>query len=215
MWIGPAQGDRAGVLRGFIQDTASELPRIPILGRWVNKDHHVRLRLLVNDEHVRDKLIRCGPDTGLGVQILRPTLFELLAKLLKLLIGTASGKLSTSSESSCPNLKCATCKERRGPNNWSPSLVQPCLVVLPWRLVARRVRRYGRNTVRVPVRRVAATVFLARRDRRERHTGERHRQRHHDRRHQHQYALSHRFSPPIPWSASTDLFRHRTIHHPA
>src|SRR5215207_3399463 len=89
------------------------------------------------------------------------------------------------------------------------------LVVLPWRLVARRVRRYGRNTVRVPVRRVAATILLSCRDRRERHTGERHRQRHHDRRHQHQYALSHRFSPPIPWSASTDLFRHRTIYHPA
>src|SRR5215216_3178087 len=55
-----------------------ELPRIPILRRWVNKDHHVRLRLLVNDEHALAKLVRCSPYAALGVQILRSTLFELL-----------------------------------------------------------------------------------------------------------------------------------------
>src|SRR5215211_4065802 len=38
MWIGPAQGDRAGVLRGFIQDPANELPRIPIPRTPVNRD---------------------------------------------------------------------------------------------------------------------------------------------------------------------------------
>jgi hypothetical protein len=70
-----------------------ELRRILILGTSVNKDHQACLSLLVYEEHALAKPVRRGLDTGLGVQILRPTLFELLAKLLKLLIRTASGKL--------------------------------------------------------------------------------------------------------------------------
>ena len=61
-----------------MQDLGYELPRIPILRRWVNKDHHVRLRLLVNDEHALAKLVRCSPYAGLGAQILRSKLCELL-----------------------------------------------------------------------------------------------------------------------------------------
>ena len=33
-----------------MQDLGYELPRNPILRRWVNKDHQARLRFLVNDE---------------------------------------------------------------------------------------------------------------------------------------------------------------------
>jgi hypothetical protein len=46
--------------------------------RWVNKDDHARLRFLVNEEHALAKPVRCSPEAGLGVHILRPTLFELL-----------------------------------------------------------------------------------------------------------------------------------------
>src|SRR5215208_2021750 len=35
--IRPAQGHRAGVLRGLIQDPGSGLPRIPIPRTWVNR----------------------------------------------------------------------------------------------------------------------------------------------------------------------------------
>ena len=52
--------------------------------RWVNKDHHTRLGLLVDDEHARAKPVRCGPEAGLGAQVLRPTLFELLVCVGKL-----------------------------------------------------------------------------------------------------------------------------------
>src|SRR5215218_7997305 len=61
-----------------------ELPRIPILRRWVSKDHHVRLRLLVNEEHAPAKLVRCSPYAGLGAQILRSTIFEDLVCVGKL-----------------------------------------------------------------------------------------------------------------------------------
>ena len=47
--IGPGRGGGA---------CNRELRRILILRRWVNKDHRVRLRLLVNDEHARAKLVR-------------------------------------------------------------------------------------------------------------------------------------------------------------
>src|SRR5215208_5316814 len=60
--------------RPFMQDPVYVLPRIPILRRWVNKDHQARLRLLVNDEHALAKLVRCGPYAGFGIQILWSTL---------------------------------------------------------------------------------------------------------------------------------------------
>ena len=44
----------------------------------MNKDDYARLRFLVNEEHALVKPVRCGPEAGLGVHILRPTLFELL-----------------------------------------------------------------------------------------------------------------------------------------
>jgi hypothetical protein len=62
------------------------------------------------------------------------------------------------------------------------------------RSVASFVRRYGRNAVRLPIRRVAATVGLGLRKPltlSERHTGERHRQRQHQRRDQQRNALFH------------------------
>ena len=61
-----------------------EVRRIPLLGTWVNKDHNVRLRLLVNEKHALAKLVRCSPEAGLGAQILRSTLFELLVCVGKL-----------------------------------------------------------------------------------------------------------------------------------
>jgi hypothetical protein len=42
----------------------------------VNKDHQARLRLLVDEELTLVKPVRCSSYAGLGVQILRPTLFE-------------------------------------------------------------------------------------------------------------------------------------------
>src|SRR5215208_966264 len=66
--------------------------------------------------------------------------------------------------------------------------------------MARRVRRYGRNAVRFPLRRVAATVGLGLRNSAslgERHTPKRHRQRQHQRRDQQRKSLSHFFSPPF------------------
>jgi hypothetical protein len=50
----------------------------------VNKDDYARLRFLVNEEHALVKPVRRGLDTGLGVQILRPTLFEVLVCVDKL-----------------------------------------------------------------------------------------------------------------------------------
>ena len=44
----------------------------------MNKDDYARLRFLVNEEHPGTKPVRCGPEAGLGVHILRPTLFEVL-----------------------------------------------------------------------------------------------------------------------------------------
>jgi hypothetical protein len=51
---------------------------------WVNKDHHVLLSLLVNHENTPAKPVRCGPEAGLGVQILRPALSEVLVSDSKL-----------------------------------------------------------------------------------------------------------------------------------
>jgi hypothetical protein len=78
---------------GVMRNPALGLRRILLPRTRVNKDHQIRLSLLVNEELAGAKQVRRGLDTGLGVQILRPTLFEPLAKLLKLLIRTASGKL--------------------------------------------------------------------------------------------------------------------------
>src|SRR5215211_1935174 len=49
-----------------------------LLRRWVKKDHHVHLRLLVSDEHAFAKLVRRGTEAGLGVLMLRSLLCELL-----------------------------------------------------------------------------------------------------------------------------------------
>src|SRR5215211_1952269 len=57
-------------------DCYCELPRIPIPRTSVNKYNQVRLRLLINEEHALAKAVRRGLDTGLGVPILRPTLYE-------------------------------------------------------------------------------------------------------------------------------------------
>src|SRR5215208_3621115 len=55
-----------------------ELLRTHLLRGGVNKDDYARLRFLVNEEHAGAKPVRCGPEAGLGVHILRPTLFEAL-----------------------------------------------------------------------------------------------------------------------------------------
>jgi hypothetical protein len=44
----------------------------------VNKDYYARLRFLVNEEHAGAKPVRCGPDPGLGVLMLRSVLCEFL-----------------------------------------------------------------------------------------------------------------------------------------
>src|SRR5215217_7959638 len=68
-----------GTLPGFFRERrVCELRRITLLRRWVNKGHHVRLRLLVNDEHALAKLVRCSPEAAFGAQILRYKLCELL-----------------------------------------------------------------------------------------------------------------------------------------
>src|SRR5215208_173655 len=67
-----------------IQDGGYGLPRIPLLRCWVNKDNYARLRFLVNEEHPGTKPVRCGPEAGLGVHILRPTHFEELVCVGKL-----------------------------------------------------------------------------------------------------------------------------------
>ena len=61
-----------------MQDRGNGLRRIPLLRRWVNKDHQARLRLLVNDEHKLVNPVRCGLDPGLGVLMLRSVLCEVL-----------------------------------------------------------------------------------------------------------------------------------------
>jgi hypothetical protein len=50
----------------------------------VHKDHDTRLSLFVNEEHALANPIRRGLYTGFGVQILRPTLFEVLVCVGKL-----------------------------------------------------------------------------------------------------------------------------------
>jgi hypothetical protein len=44
----------------------------------VNKDHYARFGLLVGDEHALAEPERRSLEPGIGLQILRPTLFELL-----------------------------------------------------------------------------------------------------------------------------------------
>src|ERR671913_2116359 len=68
----------------FLELRHGEVRSIHLLRRWVNKDHYPRLRLLVDDKHTLAKPVRCGPETGLGVHILRPTLYELLVCVGKL-----------------------------------------------------------------------------------------------------------------------------------
>jgi hypothetical protein len=55
-----------------------EVRRIDLLRRWVRKDHHVLLMLLVEEEHTLAKAVRCATEAGLCLHILRPTHFELL-----------------------------------------------------------------------------------------------------------------------------------------
>jgi hypothetical protein len=62
----------------FVMTAFYEVRRILLPLRWVKKDDHARLRFLVNEEHAGAKPVRCSPEAGLGVHILRPTLFELL-----------------------------------------------------------------------------------------------------------------------------------------
>ena len=50
----------------------------------VSKDDYTCPRFLVNEEHAGAKPVRCGPEAGLGVHILRPTLFEVLVCVGKL-----------------------------------------------------------------------------------------------------------------------------------
>src|SRR5215207_9266741 len=70
---------------GIIRDAWIRISEGPFLVRgWVNKDHQVRLSLLVNEKHTLAKAVRCGLDIGLGVQVLRPTLFEVLICVGKL-----------------------------------------------------------------------------------------------------------------------------------
>jgi hypothetical protein len=52
--------------------------RTSLLRGWVDKDHHVRLILLVNDEHALAIAKRECLDTGLCVRISRPALCEVL-----------------------------------------------------------------------------------------------------------------------------------------
>jgi hypothetical protein len=63
---------------GVMRNPALGLRRIHLLGTSVNKYHHARLSLLVNEEHALAKAVRCGLDTGLGVLLLRSVLCELL-----------------------------------------------------------------------------------------------------------------------------------------
>src|SRR5215203_1866368 len=64
---------------GIIRDAWIRISERPFLVRgWVNKDHQVRLSLLVNEEHALAKPVRCGLDAGLVIQVLRPTRFEVL-----------------------------------------------------------------------------------------------------------------------------------------
>src|SRR5215217_6304962 len=51
---------------------------MPILRRWVNKDHKAHLRLLVGEEHTLAKAVRCGLDPALAVLMLRSVLCVLL-----------------------------------------------------------------------------------------------------------------------------------------
>ena len=50
----------------------------------MNKDHQASLRFLINEEHTGAKPVRCAPEVGLGIHILRPTLFKLLVCVGKL-----------------------------------------------------------------------------------------------------------------------------------
>jgi hypothetical protein len=64
---------------GVMRNPTLGLRRISLPRTRVNKDHQTRLSLLVNEEYAGAKLVRCSPYAGLGVHILRPTLYELLA----------------------------------------------------------------------------------------------------------------------------------------
>src|SRR5215207_9002536 len=81
--------------------------------RWVNKDDYSRLRFLVSEEHAGAKPVRCGPEAGLGVHILRPTLFVLLV-----CVGKLAGRERFASAGihydthSVPNLPSAVRRER-------------------------------------------------------------------------------------------------------
>src|SRR5215218_1335383 len=46
------------------------------MNSWVNKQHHAGFGLLVDDEHVRAKLVQGGLEAGLGIHVLWPTLCE-------------------------------------------------------------------------------------------------------------------------------------------
>src|SRR5215203_3832753 len=62
-----------------------ELLRINLLQRLrENEDHQACLSFLVNEEHALAKPVRTGFDTGLVVQVLRPTRFEVLVCVGKL-----------------------------------------------------------------------------------------------------------------------------------
>jgi hypothetical protein len=60
------------------------LRRIYLRSTRVNKYNHARLSFLVNEEHALVKPVRRGLDTGLGVQMLRPKLSEVLVCVGKL-----------------------------------------------------------------------------------------------------------------------------------
>src|SRR5215212_7218504 len=98
----------------FAESPKGEVRRITLLRGWVNKDHHARLRLLVNDEHAPAKLIRCSPEPALGAQILWSTLFELLicgGKLAGRELFTSAGchydaQSASSSSTNQPSINC-------------------------------------------------------------------------------------------------------------
>src|SRR5215207_84548 len=69
---------------GVMRNPALGLGRIYLRSTRVNKYHYARLSLLVNEEYTLVKPVLRGLDTSLGVQMLRPTLFEELVCFGKL-----------------------------------------------------------------------------------------------------------------------------------
>ena len=63
---------------GGMRNPANGLRRIYLLSTRVHKYHQASLRFLVDDEHALAKAVRSDTEAGLGVQMLRPKLFELL-----------------------------------------------------------------------------------------------------------------------------------------